>query len=197
MADVIYDNTPSTVDVVLINNPPDIINNDSTKIDVIINNTRDVVSINGSNLTIIETHDIPTVIVQNERGEQGTKGDKGDKGDQGERGFPGGLINPIYVTIPPVSSSMIFEYDINIYRTLKYIITLTDNINNKYRSYEILILNQGGINSPFVIYGIIGDSIQTETDVQIINNKLTLTITNQEQSNLFIGAARVGSITIA
>ncbi|MFA6198796.1 MAG: hypothetical protein WC679_00065 [Bacteroidales bacterium] len=29
MADVIYDNTPSTVDVVLINNPPDIINNDS------------------------------------------------------------------------------------------------------------------------------------------------------------------------
>ena len=197
MADIIYDNSVSTVDVVLIQNPPDIINNDITKTDIIVNNTSDVVAIAGRELTIIETNTIPTVIVQNERGEQGIKGDKGDKGDQGERGFPGGLINPIYVTIPAANTSTIFEFDINIYRTLKYIITLNDNINNKYRSFEILILNQGGNNCPFVIYGIIGDLLQTVIDVQIINNNLTLTITNNEYNDLFIGAARVGSITIA
>lgn len=64
--------------------------------------------------------------------------------------------------------------------TIKWLVELIDNTNNKIRSYEIMAINKFNIATSYTIYGIIGDKISHDINVSINGSNIDLNITNNE-----------------
>jgi len=75
--------------------------------------------------------------------------------------------------------------------TIKWIIELIDNTNQKIRSFEILAVNKFDIDVSFNKYGISGESILHDVSIVVNGSNIDLNITNNEAVNLNYKFARI------
>lgn len=158
--------------------------------DVVITNSDLIVLETVSQPVVIETVSQPVVIEQLAEGPQGPPGPPGPVGPAGS-----GVGPPVRVTVPSGDTLVIEEFDSAVYRTIKWIVTITNPILETVRTFELLALNNN-THCSHTIYGSIGDQILCFTDVQLINNKITLLVTNSESNELIVDAIRISSIPI-
>jgi len=76
-------------------------------------------------------------------------------------------------------------------KTVKWIIEITDVINQKVNSYEILAANRFNNETSFNRSGIIGERISHLVDVVINGTDMELRITNNELVNISYKVARL------
>lgn len=153
----------------------------------------DTLVVFGNDETVAVENTETVVISQLTEGPQGPPGSQGPPGPPGPAGS--GTGPAVRVLVPSGETSIIQEFDASIYRTIKWIVTLTNPILGTVRSFELLALNHS-THCSHVVYGIIGDSMQYSVDVQLINTQVTLLLTNAETNDLIVDAVRIGSISI-
>lgn len=196
----------NSTDVIVLVQPgaTDVVTNESPPLQIVEVKEQVVVSTQDK-VTVIESTFAPIVITQLSEGPQGPPGENGADGLDGADGDVGpvgpsgpsgaGTSPPVRVTVPIGATRIIQEFDANVYRTVKWIVTLTNPILGTVRTFELLALNHN-THCSHVIYGAIGNHIHYYSNVQIINNKITLLLTNSDSSDLIVDAIRIGSISI-
>lgn len=81
------------------------------------------------------------------------------------------------------------------YRSVKWLLTITDLTNGKYRVGEVLAFHDG-VGAKHTHYAIIGDVVLYEVDVVLSGNTMILRVTNQDSVELVVDTVRVGTIPI-
>jgi len=104
----------------------------------------------------------------------------------------GGQISS--VVVGPSATEIIDAVDANLYRTMKWIVTLINNITDETRSYEILATHRAGTNPTYTLYAKIGDNVAHTEDVVITGTDLELKITNNEAVDITVDAVRISTI---
>ena len=82
---------------------------------------------------------------------------------------------------------------ISLYRTVKWVVSITNNVDGKYLSFEVLAVHDN-TDVIFNEYSIIGDNINYVIDVFIDSGNLTLSLTNNELNNINVSILRFSLI---
>ena len=115
---------------------------------------------------------------------------------QGPAGAPGldgaGVVEvasgPVPVGDPVVADSIA----ISLYRSAKWIITVTDSAGGEYKTYEVLAIHKT-TTALYSVYSIVGDKISVFTDVSIVGANLELEITNNHSNPIDIKVQRIAT----
>lgn len=75
--------------------------------------------------------------------------------------------------------------------TIKWIVELIDNTNQKMRSYEIMATNEFNTNISYTVYGIVGKKILHGISVVLNGSNIDLNITNNEMIDLNYKISRI------
>lgn len=107
-------------------------------------------------------------------------------------GIPGTYKTGIII---PASSTLVVDSVIaaNNY-SLKWIITLIDNINLKTISYEVMAINKFNNSVSHNTYARVGDYIAHGIDVQLNFGNMQLLILNNESNNISASIVRIQTI---
>lgn len=102
-------------------------------------------------------------------------------------------LGVIQINSGPVSNGNTVAADgiaIATYRSVKWLVTLTDSTAGLYKHYEVMAVHNGTV--PFhSVYGRVGDGIPVDTNVEILAGVLRLEITNNHPNDLLINAVRI------
>jgi hypothetical protein len=160
-----------------------------------------VAAVEDTQVAAVETQEV-VVVAAGCVGPPGAKGDTGDTGPQGTQGEVGpagpggaGAAIPVRAFVPAAISAEIERIDATVYRSVKWVITVTDPFGGRYRMGEILAFHDGA-EARFVHYAIFGDSLQYAVDVILIGGDMVLRVTNAEAVQLTVDAVRVGNLLI-
>lgn len=80
------------------------------------------------------------------------------------------------------------------YRSTKYLVTITDDTANKSMAYEVLAMHKQLTTASHNRYGILGDIIAHDLDVQVIGTDLVLKITNNEAHSITVDVVRMPTL---
>ena len=122
------------------------------------------------------------------------KGPKGDRGNSGTPGLPGaGASLPVRVTSDVGSTIEVESVDMEIIRSCKWIVTVSNPFTGKYRMSEVMAFHDG-TTAQHLHYGMFGEPISYTLDVVSIGGRMILRVTNSEVSPLVVDAVRVGNL---
>jgi hypothetical protein len=102
---------------------------------------------------------------------------------------------PIRITIPSMSSSVIEALDGSVYRSAKWLLTVTDSVGNRFAVSEVLALHTN-VSASHIHYGNVGDNILYEVEITLIQGVMVFMIINSENVDLIVDAVRIGSLTV-
>lgn len=126
---------------------------------------------------VIVTEEPEVVIVACEQGPAGLDG-------IGVEVSSGPVSNGSTVTADSVSAAS--------FRSVKWLVTLTDSTGTLYRFYEVIAIHDG-TTVLHSVYGLVGDSISVTNDVDISAGSLRLRITNNHANDLDIKVIRLAT----
>lgn len=78
--------------------------------------------------------------------------------------------------------------------SIKWIVTLVDNINSKTNVFEVLVINKFNTTVSHSVNDKIGDHINHSLVVQLNSGNIELIITNNEANNINVSVVRIQSI---
>lgn len=165
------------------------------KPDVIISESEPKVIIENDKEIIIITDNEPIYIIETKEGPQGPQGLQGPQGPKGDPGICD--QKPVRKILSPNETQIIDTYKSLEYRTIKWLVTITNKTKKLYRTFEVLALNKN--TSCFhTVYGIIGDVIDYTVDVELdlINNNIILSITNLENDPIIVDTVTISSVLL-
>ena len=81
--------------------------------------------------------------------------------------------------------------DATLERTVKWIVEIVDNTNEKVNSYEILATNSFNNDTFFNKYSMVGDKIKHIVEVNLNGSSMEINITNNELIDLTYKIARL------
>lgn len=120
-----------------------------------------------------------------------TAATQGPAGVDGVDGIDGtGAVEISAGPILPAATLVVDSVAIATYRSVKWIVTLTDSVAGSYKSYEVLAIHNG-TTALHTVYGRIGDPIDATTEVAVVGASLELQITNNNVNNIDIKAQRI------
>lgn len=131
--------------------------------------------------TVIDTTEPVVILVTCEQGPAGADGADGT-----------GIIE---VVSGPVSNGNMVVADsvaIATYRSVKWIVTITDSTAGDYKSYEVMAVHNDS-TTLFTVYGIVGDTISVFTNVVINGSNLEIEITNNSANPIDIKVQRIAT----
>jgi len=104
----------------------------------------------------------------------------------------GAAIPTISATVLPTITQAVDSIALATFRTAKWLVTITDNTNDRILAYEVFGTITNGTTPTHTRYGVIGDTtISHLVDVVISGINVELTITNNEADDLQIDAIRL------
>lgn len=106
-----------------------------------------------------------------------------------------GLPAPVRVTAPAGSITVIESLDASVYRSAKWMITVTDTFNGNYRSQETMALHDG-TSASHTNYSIFGTVIPYSVDVHLSGNNLLLRLSNSAGVSLQVDAVRIANLVL-
>jgi len=156
--------------------------------------------------SVVNTETESTVVVAlgavGPPGQAGVDGADGPAGPQGVQGPPGpigpggaGSAVPVRVYVPLATSEIIESVSALVYRSCKWMITVTDPFGMRYRMGEILAFHDD-VEAHFTHYGIFGGAISYSVDVVLIGSEMSLRVTNADAVQLTVDAVRVGNLLV-
>lgn len=95
---------------------------------------------------------------------------------------------PVPVGDPVVADSIA----IALYRSAKWIVTITDTAGGEYKSYEVLAVHKN-TTALYSVYSLVGDKISVFTDVSVVGANLVLTLTNNHSNPIGIKVQRIAT----
>lgn len=117
--------------------------------------------------------------------------------EQGPPGTPGldgtGVVALTPVVVAPAATEPVDFLAINTYRSVKWIVTITDSVGSFYKSYEVLAVHNG-TTALYTVYGKIGDPIDVTTEVAINGASLELQITNNSSNSITVDGQRLATL---
>ena len=113
---------------------------------------------------------------------------QGPAGADGKDGT--GAIEISAGPILPTATTVVDFVALATYRSVKWIVTITDAVANLYRSYEVLAIHNG-TTALHSVYGRIGNPVDVTTDVVVNGANLELQLTNNDINNIDIKAQRI------
>jgi len=171
------------------------------KVVIVVEQDVGIVTHEQEQVAVTEKKDV-IVIASCAVGPPGAKGDVGDTGDTGDTGPVGptgpsgaGASAPLRAYVPVSTTAVIESLSLSVYRSAKWIVTVTDRFNNKYRMGEVLAFHDG-TDARFVHYAIFGDAVLYVTEVVIIGSDMVLRVTNADAVELVVDAVRVGHLAV-
>jgi hypothetical protein len=151
---------------------------------------------------VVDAVDVVVVVEEGQQGPKGAEGDQGDPGDTGPQGPAGptgpggaGAQAPVRVYAPPATPTVVEAVSMAVYRSCKWLVTVTDPFNGWYRVGEIMAFHDG-VDAHHIHYGMFGSPLQYTFDVVVASGNMTLRITNEDVSTLTVDAVRVGNLTV-
>lgn len=87
-------------------------------------------------------------------------------------------------TIAASATKVVDTNPVSEYRSVKWIITITDDTNDLVRGMEVVGNHRDGANPEHIIYATFGDKLKTLTEVKISGTDMVLEITNNETVTL-------------
>lgn len=151
---------------------------------------------------IVVFDDTTYVISMGFVGPPGAAGADGPPGPAGPSGPPGpagpsgaGSQLPVRSYVPANSSEIVDSIPTSVYRTAKWILTVTDRINGKVRVGEVLAFHND-VEAHHTHYALMGNSVSYALDVLLLSGQLVLRLTNSEGVELMVDAVRIGAIPI-
>lgn len=191
----------SKPDVVAAENQTEVVTIDRELVAVVENEEVDVVVFQDVGAVAVVEKDV-VVVSHGQAGPPGATGEPGDPGDTGPAGpvgptGPGGAGSAIPVRgyVPVATSAIIEEVDALVYRSCKWMITVTDPYGLRYRIGEIMAFHDG-LEAHYVHYAAFGAAISYSVDVTFISNKMGLRVSNADAVQLTVDAVRVGNLTL-
>ena len=149
---------------------------------------------------VVVTEETASVVV--EEGQQGPPGPAGPEGPEGDAGPVGptgpagaGSQPPVRVYAPPATPTVVEAVNASVYRSVKWIVTVTDPFGGRYRMGEIMAFHDG-VDAHHIHYGIFGSAMLYTFDVVMSAGNMVLRITNADAVTLTVDAVRVGNLTI-
>jgi len=103
-------------------------------------------------------------------------------------------LTQIHQTIPSSVTLTIDSLSIAMYRSAKWIVTITDEVLDKSMAYEILGLHRRLTDANYNVYAMIGDTVNHTPDVQIVALDLVLLITNNEPHDIIVDVVRIPTL---
>ena len=123
-------------------------------------------------------------------------GSRGNDGQPGPQGPAGSGTQPPSRNIVPVNSQQIIDtLDINVYRSCKWLLAVSDLIEGKNSMREMMSIHSNG-SIWHCVYGILGDPISVQFDAQLIGQNMTIICTNGASNNLQVDAIRIAAMPI-
>lgn len=111
----------------------------------------------------------------------------------------GGSVPGTYeqnITVPAELSKLVDILEIQNSTTIKWLVTIMDDVNNRMSSCEVLAGYKKGSNDPsFTRYGTIGDRIHYAVSVTYQDGNLSLQLINNESTDLTVSIVRIQTIT--
>lgn len=160
-----------------------------------------VATLEETHTATVETKDV-VVVASGQSGPPGAKGDVGDQGPQGPQGPQGsagpagaGAATPVRVLAPDATSVEVERLSAAIYRSTKWIVTVSDPLTNRFRVGEILAFHNGA-EAHHTHYAIFGDVIQYDVDVFMSGGDMVFRVTNSDVNPLTVDAVRVGNLLV-
>lgn len=141
------------------------------------------------NLLLVEEA-TPTVIVESDpivllvACEQGPAGKDGLDGTGVLEVASGPVANGNTITADSVA--------IATYRSVKWIVTITDSLGGLYKSYEVMAVHNDS-TVLFSVYAIVGDTISVFTDVDVNAGQMRLQITNNIANDIDVKVQRIAT----
>lgn len=115
---------------------------------------------------------------------------------QGPAGPPGadgsGVIEVDFGTVTDGNTEVVDSVLRGVYRSVKWIATLTDSAGMLYKSYEVMAVHNGTV-AFHSCYGRVGDTIAVDTDVVVTGANLELSITNNHGSDIEVKVQRIAT----
>lgn len=106
-----------------------------------------------------------------------------------------GLPAPTRTTVSAGAISVLDTLDASIYRSAKWMITVTDTFNNVYRTQETMTLHDDTTAS-HVNYSIFGTPIAYSIDVHLSSGNLLLRCSNSAGVALQVDAIRIANLVV-
>lgn len=107
------------------------------------------------------------------------------------RGKGGSPLTELHATVGPSATVNVDTVPIGMYRSSKWLITVTDETLDLATSYEVLAMHTQLTNPTHNKYGIIGDIVLHSLDVVLIGTDLILQVTNPQAHNILVDAVRI------
>jgi hypothetical protein len=184
------------VDVVEIETPTIVT---EVALDTTITTQEDVTTIVESTVTetILEevaAQEVVEACAQGPSGPPGGEGPEGPVGPVGPVGPPGaGSAIPVRVYVPVATTAVIEALPMAVFRSAKWMLTVTDRFGGRYRMGEILALHDG-VDTSYVHYAIHGGAVSYAVDVVVIGGDMVLRVTNADAVELVVDAVRIGHL---
>lgn len=106
-----------------------------------------------------------------------------------------GLPAPVRVSVPAGGISTIESLDATVYRSAKWMITVTDTLNGVFRTQETMGLHDGS-SASHINYSIFGSQLSYSVDVHLSSNNLLLRLSNSAGVSLQVDAVRIANLVL-
>jgi hypothetical protein len=106
-----------------------------------------------------------------------------------------GAVMPVRKNIPAGHTLEIEAISAALFRSAKWLLTVTDQTNNQYKVGEVLAFHND-VDARCVHYAIMGDPVSYSVDTVLQAGSLSLQVQNLSSVELVIDAVRIGTIPV-